>query len=99
VGRGAALRTHAWVFSIESNPCFADRREQRPHLARFAPMFPSRSLDDLHYYKDRVEHCRQAAAEATDPSVRVAHQQLAKFYEARLASAMESAALRSGSEG
>jgi len=57
-------------------------------------MLQSRSLDDLHYYKDRAEHCRQAAAEATDPSARVAHLQLAKFYEARLASAMESAALR-----
>ena len=62
-------------------------------------MLGSRSKDDLRYYRDRVEHCRQAAAEATDPSVRVAHQQLVKFYEARLASAMESAALRATSNG
>jgi len=51
-------------------------------------------MDDIHYYQDRVEHCRRAAAEATDPSARIAHQQLVKFYEARVASAMESAALR-----
>jgi hypothetical protein len=57
-------------------------------------MFGSRSLDDIQYFQDRAAHCRKAAAEATDPSARVAHQQLAKFYEARLASAMESAALR-----
>lgn len=51
-------------------------------------------MDDIHYYQDRAEHCRRAAAEATDPSARIAHQQLAKFYEARIASALESAALR-----
>ena len=62
-------------------------------------MFASRGLDDLRYYKDRVDYCRQAAAEATDPSARVAHEQLAKFYEARLASAMESAALRAERDG
>jgi len=56
-------------------------------------MVASRSLDDLHYYRDRAEHCRKAAEEATDPSVRIAHLQLAKFYEARMASALESAAL------
>ena len=59
-------------------------------------MVAARSLDDLHYYQERAEQCRKAAEEATDPSVRVAHQQLAKFYEARMASAQESAALRSG---
>jgi len=51
-------------------------------------------LDDLHYFRDRAEQCRKAAEEATDPSVRIAHLQLAKFYDARLASALESAALR-----
>ena len=56
-------------------------------------MVASRSLDDLHYYRDRAEHCRKAAEEATDPSVRIAHLQLAKFYETRMASALESAAL------
>jgi len=57
-------------------------------------MVASRSLDDLHYYRDRAEHCRKAAELATDPSARVAHLQLAKFYETRMASALESAALR-----
>jgi len=61
-------------------------------------MVASRSLDDLHYYRDRAEHCRKAAEEATDPSVRLAHLQLAKFYEARMASALESAALRGDDE-
>jgi len=51
------------------------------------------SLEDLHYYRDRAEHCRQAAAQATDPSARLAHLQLVKFYETRMASALESAAL------
>lgn len=53
----------------------------------------SRTLDDRHYYRDREERCRKAAAEATDPSARVAHSQLADFYANRLASAEESAAL------
>jgi len=57
-------------------------------------MVASRSLDDLHYYRDRAEHCRRAAEEATDPSARIAHLQLAKFYETRMASALESAVLR-----
>jgi len=57
-------------------------------------MVASRSLDDLHYYRDRAEHCRRAAEEATDSSARIAHLQLAKFYETRMASALESAALR-----
>jgi len=56
-------------------------------------MVALRSLDDLHYYRDRAEHCRKAAEEATDPSVRIAHLQLAKFYEKRMASALETAAL------
>ena len=47
----------------------------------------SRSLDDRHYYRDREEQCRKAAAEATDPSVRIAHSQLADFYAKRLAKA------------
>ena len=47
----------------------------------------SRSLDDRHYYRDREEQCRKAAAEATDPSARVAHSQLAEFYAKRLAKA------------
>ena len=49
----------------------------------------SRSLDDSHYYRDREEQCRKAAAEATDPSVRVAHSQLAEFYAKRLAKVEE----------
>lgn len=57
-------------------------------------MFGMRSLDDIHYFQDRVEQCRRAAEHATDPSARLAHLQLVKFYEARLASTMESAALR-----
>jgi hypothetical protein len=56
-------------------------------------MFTSHSIDDVRYFQDRVEQCRQAAEHATDPSARVAHRQLVRFYEARLASAMESAAL------
>jgi len=55
-------------------------------------MVASRSLDDLHYYRERAAHCRAAAEEATDPSARVAHLQLAKFYETRMARALESAA-------
>jgi len=55
-------------------------------------MAASRSLDDLHYYRERAAHCRAAAEEATDPSARVAHLQLAKFYETRMARALESAA-------
>lgn len=51
----------------------------------------SRSLDDRHYYRDREEQCRKAAAEATDPSVRVAHNQLAEFYAKRLAQVEEAA--------
>jgi len=43
------------------------------------------SLDDRHYYRDREAQCRKAAAEATDPSARVAHAQLAEFYARRLA--------------
>ena len=43
-----------------------------------------RSLDDLHYYRERERQCRKAAAEATDPSVRTAHQQLAHFYARRV---------------
>lgn len=46
-----------------------------------------RSLDDRHYYRDREEQCRKAAAEATDPSARIAHLQLAEFYARRLAKA------------
>jgi len=70
--------------------------ERGSRLIRSASiMIASGSLDDLHYYRDRAEHCRKAAEEATDPSVRVAHLQLAKFYEARIASALESAALQS----
>jgi hypothetical protein len=57
-------------------------------------MVVSPSLEDLHYYRDRAEHCRQAAEQATDPSARLAHLQLVKFYETRMASALESAALR-----
>ena len=57
-------------------------------------MVASRSLDDLHYYRDRAEHCRKAAEEATDASARIAHLQLAKFYETRLASALENAGLQ-----
>ena len=49
----------------------------------------SRSLDDRHYYRDREEQCRKAAAEATDPSARVAHSQLAEFYARRLAKTEE----------
>lgn len=57
-----------------------------PHLIRFAFMsVGSRSLDDRHYFRDREEQCRKAAAEATDPSARVAHAQLADFYAKRLA--------------
>jgi hypothetical protein len=52
----------------------------------------SRSLDDRHYYRDREEQCRKAAAEATDPSVRVAHSQLAEFYAKRLAKTEEATA-------
>lgn len=44
-----------------------------------------RSLDDRHYYREREEQCRKAAADATDPSARVAHLQLADFYARRLA--------------
>lgn len=51
-------------------------------------------MEDIHYFQDRAEHCRRAAEQATDASARIAHQQLAKFYEARVASALESAALR-----
>jgi hypothetical protein len=57
-------------------------------------MFGKRSIDDIHYFHERVEQSRRAAEQATDPSARVAHQQLVKFYEARLASVMDSAALR-----
>lgn len=46
-----------------------------------------RSLDDRHYFRDREAQCRKAAAEATDPSVRIAHSQLADFYAQRLAKA------------
>jgi len=64
-------------------------------------MVASPSLEDLHYYRDRAEHCRQAAAQATDPCARLAHLQLVKFYETRMASALESAALgkRRGTTG
>jgi len=47
----------------------------------------SRSLDDRHYYRDREQQCRRAAAEATDPSARLAHTQLADFYAKRIAKA------------
>ena len=57
-------------------------------------MFGTRSLDDLRYFHERAEQSRRAAQRATDPSARVAHEQLAKFYEARLASTMETAALQ-----
>jgi hypothetical protein len=43
-----------------------------------------RSLDDQHYYRERERQCRQAAEEATDPSARIAHLQLADFYARRL---------------
>ena len=43
-----------------------------------------RSLEDLHYYRERERQCRKAAAEATDPSVRSAHAQLAQFYARRI---------------
>ena len=56
----------------------------------------SRSLDDRHYYRDREEQCRKAAAEATDPSARVAHSQLAEFYAKRLAKAEEADAPEPG---
>lgn len=52
----------------------------------------SRSLDDRHYYRDREEQCRKAAAEATDPSVRIAHSQLADFYAKRLATVEDAVA-------
>ncbi len=70
------------------------KREPHGWSEGFIAMFGSRSMDDIHYYQDRAAECRRAAAEATDPSARVAHQQLVKFYEARIASALESAALR-----
>ena len=57
-------------------------------------MFAQRSLDDLAYFRERAATSRRAADAATDPSARIAHAQLVKFYEARLASAMESAAMR-----
>jgi glutamyl-tRNA reductase len=47
-----------------------------------------RSLDDLHYYRERERQCRKAAAEATDPSVRSAHAQLAQFYARRIEAEM-----------
>lgn len=50
-----------------------------------------RSLDDRHYFRDREEQCRKAAAEATDPSARIAHSQLAEFYARRLAKADDEA--------
>jgi hypothetical protein len=56
-------------------------------------MVTTRSFDDLHYYRDRAEQCRKAAQQATDACARVAHLQLAKYYEVRLASAEESAGL------
>jgi len=43
-----------------------------------------RSLDDQHYYRERELQCRQAAEQATDPSARIAHLQLADFYARRL---------------
>jgi hypothetical protein len=43
-----------------------------------------RSLDDQHYYRERERQCRRAAEEATDPSARIAHLQLADFYARRL---------------
>jgi hypothetical protein len=46
-----------------------------------------RSLDDQHYYRERERQCRQAAEEATDPSARIAHLQLADFYARRLEAA------------
>lgn len=47
-----------------------------------------RSLDDLHYYRERERQCRKAAAEATDPCVRSAHAQLAQFYARRIEAEM-----------
>lgn len=62
-------------------------------LACFAEMsVRTRSLDDRQYYRDREEQCRKAAAEATDPSARIAHSQLAEFYAQRLAQAEDKAA-------
>jgi len=46
-----------------------------------------RSLDDQHYYRERERQCRQAAEDATDPSARIAHLQLAEFYARRLQAA------------
>jgi len=44
------------------------------------------SAEDQHYYRARERQCREAAATATDPSVRAAHLQLAQFYARRLKS-------------
>ena len=69
-------------------------REQSNRLVCCWSMFGTRSLDDLRYFHERAEQSRRAAQRATDPGARVAHEQLAKFYEARLASTMETAALQ-----
>lgn len=43
-----------------------------------------RSFDDRDYFREREHQCRNAAADATDPSARLAHIQLAEFYARRL---------------
>lgn len=67
-------------------------RERRARRSVLLPMSARvRSLDDLQYYREREAQCRKAAAEATDPSARVAHAQLADFYARRVAAADEKA--------
>jgi hypothetical protein len=39
--------------------------------------------EDRHYFAERERECRRLAAEATDPSARTAHLQLAAFYARR----------------
>jgi hypothetical protein len=60
------------------------RNGARRSLVLMAGDVGVRTLDDRHYYRDREAQCRKAAAEATDPSARIAHLQLAEFYARRL---------------
>jgi len=59
---------------------------QRTDARYCARGYPMLSSEDQHYYRDRERQCREAAATATDPSVRAAHLQLAQFYARRLKS-------------
>jgi hypothetical protein len=79
-------------FSLRFNPVSAGSAEHCAALAGFTFMFTTHSIDDIHYYQERVEACRKAAEQAADPSARIAHLKLARHYETRLTSAMESAA-------